>query len=417
MSIKELKELKNKFIKDHNLKEKEINKLRWEEVREKKEYKNLLEDFNKFRKIYVDTLLKYSIKKNKCNDCKISIAGSNDLTSDYDITVNSEIRASKVAETFNNTFLKLWDNVSSAEIFDTNLYGIGFFTIIKKNEKIPKMYNSFNYKEKRYLYLNCPSNDILKICINDKKNQRIMAIMQMFKQHDLYKNKKSKKPDILNKLIKLENYDLYKKKYKDLIGNINIKNINETNKEYIKRIKLVEDSYKNNKNSNNLKKLIEHKQLISNSMFFGNETYLTQGSFFHVVGIMQMKIESLEKIITKSELLDSIIENYSYIYMEYQDSKNLKDFLTLISKYMQRIIDGIQRYNSHKKYQKFIKQLLVTKRLRRNDIYEYQEIFIRFLYSKININIDSKTTIEDIIIDITKFINNEISNFPFIILN
>lgn len=390
------------FAKKMNLKMKEVNELKWEKV---KKDKNLLPEFNKLRKKFVDELLKLSIKKTKCNDCIVTVAGSVDLTSDYDITLNSLNTSSKVAEIFNDLFIKIWNNTST-EVFDTNLYGIGFFLETPKDVN-KKIFNQFTFKNKKYIYLNCPK--VKKECINDTKIQREIAIMQFFKQEELSNLK------MLNKKIFIKDYLKYKNKYKNLTKDINIKNIKQTNKKYIKNLKQIELLKKDEKNVENI---IKYKTLISETMFYGNETYLTQGAFFHVVGIIQMKIPFISKIITQEEILDSIIENYSYLIMEYGKSKNIYNFISLSSKYIYRILDGVIRYNKNNEYVELKKNIINLKKYRTLKKFKMnQKIEIDYLLTGIGIK---KFTLEDMSIEtlirkITKFIKIEINDFPFTI--
>ena len=153
-------------------------------------YADILPDFNQFRLMFVQTLIQYAINKAKCPDCILTIAGSVSLTSDYDATINSFSTFGRVAEIFNNEFEKIWGGVTSAEIFDTNIYAIGYFMEIKNDIKLPKGFSKFNYNNldkktsQQFAYLKCikGSNN----CSLDLKNQTNLALMQLIKLHQLY---------------------------------------------------------------------------------------------------------------------------------------------------------------------------------------------------------------------------------------
>jgi len=416
--MEKLKKYKKNFMKKQNLTEKELNNIRWEEI--KKNKNKFLKDFNIFREKFIKMLLDYSIEKVRCNDCFFMIPGSKDLTSDLDITLSSITKASNVSKIFNETFLKLWDNNNSSDIFDTNLYGTGYFIEVNQKNN-PIIFNSFNHKEKKYIYLKSLKNIDEKLNKKDIENQRALAYLQLIKLHKLFYNKsiKNNKNKIINKIIKIPNYQKYKEYYNKLIKNININDKKEMNMEYINRIKKIEkilNRYKYKKINHN--DLIKYKKLIGEIMFYGNETYLTQGAFFHVVGINQMKIKKINKIITKNELIDSIIENYSYLYMEYQNSDNIYDFLTLSSKYIKRILDAIQLINNNEKYKKVSNLLLESKKLRTNKIYKKDDIIlIKKIYNYLGINILDKKNLLDTFKKITIFIKKELPDFPIEILN
>ena len=91
-SIANLNRLKKSFMKKHKLSEKEINSIQWHKSSSYPLRKRLLIDFNKLRKRYIDMLIDLSIKRTSCKSCYVSIFGSEDLTSDYDVTITAGLR-------------------------------------------------------------------------------------------------------------------------------------------------------------------------------------------------------------------------------------------------------------------------------------------------------------------------------------
>jgi len=393
---------------------KQLNALRWHEVSTNPDYIGILADYNELRKNFVDLLLKISINKSDCQDCFASAVGSVDLTSDYDITVNNFGTSSLVAEIFNDTFEKLWDNVTSAEIFDTNIYAVGYFTKIKPRKKLPKPFRMFSYKGDEFGFLKCVIGR--NNCKLDRKNQREWAILQLVKQHKMLKKKLN--ADIINTKITIPDFDNYVNVYDKKMGNINQFSQSSMNKEYVNKIKEIEKYYKVMVKSNKSIDLLKYKNLIANAMFFGNETYFTQGAFFHVVGIIQMQSAKMITNITNDELMDSVIENFAYLYLEFVAAKNIWYFISLSSKYLVRIFDGIDRINGTNEYYELIERLKVAKKFRRKKIHKFGDKilmgYILNLIGQINFN---KQTLLSVMMSIVKTIKQRLPEFPIFIID
>lgn len=85
---------------------------------------DFLLQYGNFRKQIVDQLIAL-ISKYVCKTCTVNAVGSVNPTSDYDITANGR-KAAQLVQIFNQIFRELFLNESGI-IFDTNLYGVGFF--------------------------------------------------------------------------------------------------------------------------------------------------------------------------------------------------------------------------------------------------------------------------------------------------
>lgn len=415
-----LKAMKMKFAKRNKLTMKELDNLRWHDVSTDPKYKDILPDFNQFRLLFVQTLLEYSMKEAKCPDCILTIAGSVSLTSDYDATVNSFSTFGRVAEIFNNEFEKIWGGVTSAEIFDTNIYAIGYFMEMKNHDmKLPKAFSTFTLRSsaenKRFAYLKCIKGS--KNCKNDLKNQTDLALMQLIKLHQLYGEDTFKRKDILKTSITFPNYKRYEDMFNKKLEGAKVKNLKHMNKKYIEKVNLIEKYYKSAGRWKSID-IQKYKDMIGHAMIFGNETYFTQGAFFHVVGILQLKIPSMTKIITKNELVHSIIENYSYLYMEYQQAKDKYYFIALSAKYLVRILDAIERIKGEpNKYNDLKKKLMIVKGARRKAKHTNADQSLIKLVMRA-LEIDDKTPNNDmfeIMIGLTNFINKYLDEFPFVV--
>ena len=416
----ELKKLKNNFKKKFGFTEEQINKLRWHEVTTNPKYVDLLPAFNELRIKFVQGLLKNIIDKQiKCQDCFLTIAGSVGLTSDYDATVSSISTFEKVAELFNDQFEKLWGGVTSAEIFDTNIYAIGYFTELPADKKIPAPFKRIIHRQnkdvtKEFMYLKCIKGK--SNCDLDLKNQTTWAFLQYIKLQKLYAPKYKRK-DILGSMVTIPNYGNYEKLYYKRIEKTDVKDVKAMNKKYIAKIKKVKKYYKSIARTVKPVDLVTYKDMIAHAMFFGNETYLTQGSFFHVVGLMQMKMAPMAKIITREELIHSIIENFSYLYMEYQMARDKYYFFSLSAKYLVRILDAIERINNTiGKFSDIQFLLMDAKKARRKESHDIvDKVLMEMLFRDFNITNKQNATMLDIMIGLVNFFNSELDDFPFIV--
>lgn len=74
--------------------------------------------------------------------------------------------------------------------------------------------------------------------------------------------------------------------------------------------------------------------------YYGWETYLTRGAFFHVVGIMQSKMTELP--ITVNEYMNSYIENIADMFKIINAHSGIcMDLVIEVSKYYSRALDAL----------------------------------------------------------------------------
>ena len=275
----------------------------WKQQIIKNNYKNRLILYN-FR----EKLKKFIIKR--CNLCikkvcsKCESVGSTKLTSDIDITIKSELH-------FNISIIKLilllndFKNIFKDEkkfhkngkfklklvhiFFDINFYITNFELPIKKITNA-----NFNKLESYYI-----SKCYFNSCQKNVVNQYFFAFFEFYK--------KIKKP--LN-VIK------YKKKLTEYISKTNELN------------NLLKDKYVNES------KIINMISILS---LYQEESYHTQGSYFHVVMMNQkkifFKINDKNKQILQNLLSVSIIENLCFAYIN--SKKKIK--------YIMRVKDGLHR--------------------------------------------------------------------------
>lgn len=306
--------------------------LTWENVKTK--YPEFLRDYNMLRKSIVDYILAQVATELDCNRKCIAVStGSVTSTSDYDITVSGP-KSHLIVNRFNEIFRTLF-NEESGTIFDTNIYGTGFYHLIPITN-----YNCKPFCPKGIYYINFDNyypDDIVM--------QRIFALCK-FNLHKSNLNKLDfKLGSISNNNYKLDSVLVERLLNKNKLKMSKMKNIEWMNKQYESKLFNLVDTRRNfeNKDSNFSKEAFNYKTKISETNLFANESYFTQGAFLHVVGNIQA---GMGFDISIYEYIDSVIENSGDIIKEvnlfaglYRDDAQV-NFLLHVSKYVIRLLDA-----------------------------------------------------------------------------
>ena len=286
--------------------------------------KEFLLKYGNFRMLYVNTLLAEVASFEGCvRKCVAVAVGSINPTSDYDITLTGP-KSNKIVEEFNERFREEW-GVESGVIFDTNLYGASYL--------IPQSIPNFDFflkkdlKELAKLQLSpetmiTPTDFVFYINmrrdLKDMRWQRFWAWNKFqFWKDQIFKIHNSNRFPFLNLPVSVINpqfkvdLSLSEIMFSQLTSNINVNNLSAMNKKYETELNTLFEIRKKFDIADNLDNVLkqgrELKNQISRTNFFGNETYLTQGAFNHVVGQMQSGFINLP--IHEHEYVDSFIEN------------------------------------------------------------------------------------------------------------
>lgn len=293
-------------------------------------------EFNLYREITVNYLIK-SLNVIFCeNHCTYNSTGAvgidANLNSDLDITIEG-FYIYKVHDIFHEIFNKTY-GMNSNIFFDTNIYGYSFF--MKKIEEAYKLNVNIKIYEDNgtsYIYLPWPENG----------QKPILEMQDKFVLLRLETHK------IENVIVK--NND---------INNSNEKFGTESLEQYQNQLlKINKMIYKtDNINHESVHDIIKNISILNS---YGNETYFSQGSFHHIIVSMiyfkKSKEESIfQKLLNKSFLIHSMIENVSYFLHTLSNSLSLEDkhmkrsnyesFLHA-SKYLLRFFDAYIRYTSN----------------------------------------------------------------------
>jgi hypothetical protein len=317
----------------------------------------LLQIYNNFRSAYVDNLLKKIAQQIQCTRfCVANSVGSTTITSDYDITLTGPF-AYLIIKYFNEHFRNEF-NAESGEIFDTNLYGTTFLFF----EPIS------NYKKYSTSLTKKPIN--CEFVINtidtgnselDIKNQHhwayisiILSIfsssLQVSKQNDLefinmlYKNINDTNRQLLEYALQAFKKLTTRKHQKIDYNNIHV--MNEHYEQNVKETAKAKNVYEQSDNITNAYiNGIDLKNKISVTNFYGSETYICQGTIFHVVGRLQSNYDGLD--ITLDEYYDSFLENYGKVLKEFYLTRtdSISFFILTCIKYLHRMFDALVKFN------------------------------------------------------------------------
>ncbi len=295
-------------------------------------YKKQFDDNQKkvvyaFRTELVDELIKFIFKNYPpCagETCKFIPSGSTGpeatLNSDYDLTLSGNYKISVIIQMFNSIFEHEFGK-TSAEIFDTNLYGYSFL-------------------------INKPavgSNPLWTPVLQSKPDGLQGLIIQQEKSTDQDKWA----------YLRIKSFYEKEKSNSDLVGvltgvshsthdsifnsnNINTMRVSDKQTNYLVQMRSFESQMTTPQTK---EKMID---TLSNMNYFGDETYFTQGAFVHVVGLMYFKTESDENkkglFSKKYYLIHSMAENLAYFIHAFYDHHN--DIIYAI-KYFYRFINAL----------------------------------------------------------------------------
>jgi len=315
-----------------------------------------LAKYGEFRKEIVDSILDFCLLQTKCTDeCTLQKAGSTNLTSDYDITLNG-VMAAEAHECFENTFYKLFGDTSPV-VFDTNVYGVGFFEPLpvameadfqsevnsrvptfsksKRNRSTIKGFTFFPYIDndevKHIKYISLAKEDI-----NTIKNQRIWAFVKFLMYADVdFRTISEEKGGNVLFWEDLEEARKIKAQLDNVRGNIE-----EIYSNLLYEVADIFLEFEDVKDKDLPELKRKYQNAISEANYYGSETYLTRGAFFHVVGRMQVKIDKLP--ISTDEYIDSYIENIADVLktVDRFETTPCRELIVEISKYYYRAKDA-----------------------------------------------------------------------------
>jgi hypothetical protein len=276
-------------------------KLSWENI------KSLNDDSIKkllwlLRKCIIDLLLKkiiFKLNLDKKENFKIYSVGSNNLSSDYDITLYGDtVDKGKVITLFEEEFKNIFYEHSSI-VFDTNIYGKSFISF-EKNDLSEELV--------------CNNNQTIYVLKETSKHSQIVwALVKYFQ--DI---RNSFGESIFNDMVNFLNKNLN-------IPHINIAfetriYLNNKDTDIIQYSKLFSENFKNaflkEYKNNTLLGNTDYTSLVN---FYGSETYFTRGAFLDIVVNKQMCKNKIE--LQDYDYISSILENSGFFFLHNNKTK------------------------------------------------------------------------------------------------
>jgi len=283
-----------------------------------------------FRTELVDELIKFIFRHYpQCaNDaCKFMASGSTGpeatLNSDYDLTLAGNYKISIIIQMFNSIFEHEFGK-TSAEIFDTNLYGYSFL-ISKAAIGSNSLWTPV---------LQAKANGLQGLIIGEDKSadQDKWAYLRI---KSFYEKEKANS-DLASVLTSVTHSEHDKIFNAHNINTMPVGGSTGKQENYLIQMRSFESQMTTPQTK---EKMIE---TLSNMNYFGDETYFTQGAFVHVVGLMYFKTETPENkkglFSKKYYLIHSMAENLGYFIHAFYDHDNS---IIYAIKYFYRFINAL----------------------------------------------------------------------------
>lgn len=284
----------------------------------------VLKEFGTMRKRIVDTMLE-EVKIKVCKNCKWQSVGSENPTSDYDVSVYGP-DADLVVKEFNSRFRKLY-KCESAEMFDTNIYA---FPAVSPDFTL---FHHLLFNGTELEYITNPKDPTKRR--KDMLNQHTWACVKL-----LMHIQPSELEQIMRKVqgpIK----QCLDKAFLFLKGTSKIELIAVSNQKYAKCMHKVGELRKKFRNGEgNDDMILNYKEALANANFYGSETYFSLGPFYHVVVRQQMEATTMP--IEFDEYIDSFIENMGDVFKLLNQTYEVCTAAVVdISKYWFRALDAL----------------------------------------------------------------------------
>lgn len=306
-------------------------------------YKEHFDDSQKaivyaFRTELVDDLIKFIFDNYpQCSGstCKSIPSGSTGpeatLNSDYDLTLSGNYKISSIIQMFNSIFEHEFRS-TSAEIFDTNLYGYSFLISKAGVKSNPLWTPVLEPKSSIGSVLGSKPNDLQGLIIKEKNISTEQDKWAYLRIKSFYEKEKSN-TDLAAVLTGVAH-----SAHDGFFFSNNINTMKEKDKQtnYLNQMISFETQMATPQTK---EKMIN---TLSNMNYFGDETYFTQGAFVHVVGLMYFKTENetnKKSLFSKNYyLIHSMAENFAYFIHAFYSHHN--DIIYAI-KYFYRFINAL----------------------------------------------------------------------------
>ena len=304
---------------------------------------NLLRDYGIYRTKVVNEMLA-NIMKNYCPHCSIASSGSTLPTSDYDVNVSGP-DADYVVKIFNTMFMKRF-GVTSAEMFDTNLYGYPRLQHLMKGATVSLNFITIDKDDAdSYYIIKSPQGPYHKML--NIHNQHSWALLKFVTCLNSIEIETVKSLKVFDEALRFFDNE-------PPTGKIDIDNMKYSN--FLHKVKeavsvLTESTVPINTDHF----IVKYNQLVSHANYHAQETYFSTGPYMHVVAKTQMRLDVKLSI---DEYMDSFIENAGFTIQHLDKSDECVAKVVDSSKYMIRALNAYKETLSNE--DKDIESLIQT---------------------------------------------------------
>lgn len=296
----------------------------------KNENNDDLKVFVQFRKRFINAFLD-KLKAILDLECDYDAGGSVLCTSDYDVTLSGSGRE-RLCITFNTYFQYIFE-CSSAELFDTNIYGSNPFNIYNQSKKVEVDQSKEHVFE--FTYKRCPKKIIYDTLTTiDETIQHKWAFIKLnhyrskFFEDNLW-FKQQENGIELNSLNCVKHQPIQDQNNYYSCVLYELLDYTERNEVFL------EDTENKDVDRN-------YQDLMCKSLAYAQEGYYTYGALFHVVLGIQFGInfDDLKEFM----YFDSFIENAGDFFKALPDKETEISVIAIkVSKYYARMLDAVTR--------------------------------------------------------------------------
>ena len=313
------------------------------------------------------TLYKLNMKE---TDIRYTAVGSNDFTSDYDLTITGNNAPEVLIDMFDWFINKYKQNIPYS--LDVNLYCVGYFSSKDSNTSIPGKCIYFDSNTERENFIISPQQASvmllsLKYVSLKLLNGLIKVDDNFFKLIGTTREKTTVLKDGLDSKI---NTELKRKTLKQRYPSFPETNINdkflETVCKYDMQVENAKKAFKElySKNKVNVEELMK---LIHNALYYSVEAYYTTSTVNVVVIELQTGISEFKnsKTLSRFDYLCSAIENFTDLNAHLAglpSNVNIREGLLKYSKYVYRVYYSFGKlgYSEYLKKATNIKEKIVA---------------------------------------------------------
>jgi hypothetical protein len=294
--------------------------------------KKCLTAWNKVRAKFIPKMINDATKLSGCHHCIDVSSGSDNLTSDLDVSIIG-CRQEMVAVQFLIMFQESFGEITTAEVFDSNIYAVLDFALAKRG-----LVHCDHGFECKYLKSTPKllATSIMIPAVVQQQHKWALAKVLSFAPPDfvdiLYTNLPEHTHSIISHAIAIV------EKYHDLKHS----SIFDQNVAYADALLDVFEARNKLPKKPSPRLLLNYREKQSFASFMSQEAYWTEGSQMHVLLDLQGRLKGESVHIEKYQYLDSVLENFGDALKTilHHPKENVSATLIDASKYISRAADA-----------------------------------------------------------------------------